>query len=69
VMKLAVTALVPDLSPSILLNRANRFPDLHATSLPGANPRDWNSNPLCHWSIVWSIVGTHGHLIAGPVCP
>ena len=21
-----------------------------------------------YWSIVWSGVGTHGHLIAGPLC-
>jgi hypothetical protein len=35
VMKLAVTALLPDLSPLILLNQANRIPDFHCTSLSG----------------------------------
>jgi hypothetical protein len=30
---LAVTALLPDLSPPILLDQANRVPDFHRTSL------------------------------------
>ena len=39
VMKLTVTAFLPDLCPLILLGDANRVPDLHRTSLSGRRDR------------------------------
>ena len=60
---LAMTSLLPDLKPPVLLDHSNDVPDLHGTSVSGENNKFSGS---IRWSIVWSIVGTYRHLFAGP---